>query len=401
MLAVVEHELDGESRWRDEAWLEELPARVAKRRSSRRRTRIAGLGAITATAGLALALLVLLPRSASLTYEVLNGSTNAGYVIGGSATKLQFSDGSKISLKSGTEAKVAEVDPRGARLNLRRGEAHVEITKAPHATWYVDAGPYTVHVTGTAFDVSWSEKERVFELALHHGSVVVKGPLVGSGFTLKPGQRMVGRTDGYVVVEGPGSAPSQRTHENKATELDQDTQEPSFAANEGPPSSTTASSTPSQRTSWASLVAQGKFRSVIEDAQKRGLEQTFATASLEDLSALSDAARYARNAEIARRALLSERQRFPRSRAASDAAFLLGRLAEDSGGGAVVWYDRYLADSPDGPYASQALGRKMMLWYRQRGAASAEPLAQEYLQRYPSGPYASAARKLASSPTPP
>jgi hypothetical protein len=36
----------------------------------------------------------------------------------------------------------------------------------------------------------------------------------------------------------------------------------------------------------------------------------------------------------------------------------------------------------------------MMLLYKQRGAAAAEPVAHEYLRRFPNGPYAAAARKI-------
>jgi TolA-binding protein len=147
-------------------------------------------------------------------------------------------------------------------------------------------------------------------------------------------------------------------------------------------------------TAWARQVAQGKFQAVIDEAQRRGLEQTLAGASIEDLSALADAARYASSTGIARRALLAERQRFPRSSAAHEAAFFLGRLAEERGDGALEWYDRYLAESPKGPYASQALGRRMMIFYRQRGKGTTLPLAQGYLERFPNGPYASAARKI-------
>jgi TolA-binding protein len=109
---------------------------------------------------------------------------------------------------------------------------------------------------------------------------------------------------------------------------------------------------------------------------------------------LADAARYAGRGSIAKRVLLAERQRFQSSSAAHDAAFFLGRIAEDSGGGAIEWYERYVSESPRGPYASQAFGRKMMLLYKQRGAVAAKPVAEEYLSRYPNGPYAAAARKL-------
>lgn len=394
---LAETQLDGTARPGDDSWLDDVPVRVA----TLRRTRRVRVGA--AAAGLSLAASVALfafSRPPELTYAVLNGAQNADYVLAQSGTKIRFSDGSEVSLDAGAEAKIAKVDAHGARLNLRRGEAHLEVVKTHGTAWYVDAGPYTVHVTGTAFDVSWSEKDRVFELALQHGSVVVNGPLVGSGFTMKPGQRMIGRADGYVVVEGPkpGAVAAQAPN----------TPDP-VLANDAPldldasasPSDVTSPPDAQQRTNWGQLVAQGKFRQVLADAQRRGIDQVLAGAPLADLSALADAARYAKNGELAKKALLAERTRFPNSRAASDAAFLLGRLAEDSGGGAVAWYDRYLARSPNGPYASQALGRKMMLSFREGGAVAAEPLAKQYLERYPSGPYASAARKLADrQPTP-
>jgi hypothetical protein len=36
----------------------------------------------------------------------------------------------------------------------------------------------------------------------------------------------------------------------------------------------------------------------------------------------------------------------------------------------------------------------MMLRYKQQGAAAAQPIASDYLSRYPNGPYAAAARKI-------
>jgi len=196
---LAEAQLDGSARAGDDAWLDEVPARVA----AIRRTRRIRVGSAAATFSLAAGIaLFALARPTQLTYAVLNGAQSADYVLAQEDTKIRFSDGSEVSLDRGAEAKVASVDAHGARVNLRHGEAHLEVVKQHDTQWYVDAGPYSVHVTGTAFDVSWSEKDRVFELSLQHGSVVVNGPLVGNGFTMKPGQRMVGRVDGYVVVEG-------------------------------------------------------------------------------------------------------------------------------------------------------------------------------------------------------
>ena len=147
--------------------------------------------------------------------------------------------------------------------------------------------------------------------------------------------------------------------------------------------------------SWTRQVAEGHFDAVLEQAERRGWERTLSNGSLEELAALADAARYAGRSSVAKRVLLAERQRFPGSRAAQDAAFFLGRIAEDSGAGGIDWYERYLSESPQGVYASQALGRRMMLIYKQRGPGAASAAAVDYLARYPNGPYAAAARKLA------
>jgi len=125
----------------------------------------------------------------------------------------------------------------------------------------------------------------------------------------------------------------------------------------------------------------------------------YQTAALEDLAALGDAARYARRTPIARAALLSIRRRFSSSSQAKEAAFFLGRISETSAGppaSALGWYEQYLAEDPSGVYASQALGRKLLIVHRESGAARAAPIAQEYLRRFPAGPHAPNARKLAA-----
>jgi hypothetical protein len=117
------------------------------------------------------------------------------------------------------------------------------------------------------------------------------------------------------------------------------------------------------------------------------------------LNALADAARYVRRSDVARRTLLAERERFPHSITAREAAFFLGGLSEDESGAAsaktaLEWYERYMTDSPRGTYAAQALGRQMILVHKLRGAAAARPIATEYLAQFPSGPYAEPAKKL-------
>jgi TolA-binding protein len=224
--------------------------------------------------------------------------------------------------------------------------------------------------------------------------VLVSGPLVGSGMALHAGQRVrTGLVNGKLELDTTDSVRGKVSSAAPAT-LDIDALSPTTT---GAPSAPGGAG-PGGALDWSRRAAQGEFAAVIEAAERRGLENTLSTASLADLAALADSARYARRGSLAKRVLAAQRKRFPASGVARDAAFFLGRLAEDDGSGALEWYDRYLAGSPRGTYASQALGRKMMLVYQQRGATSARAVADDYLTRFPSGPYAAAARKIQSEP---
>jgi hypothetical protein len=151
---------------------------------------------------------------------------------------------------------------------------------------------------------------------------------------------------------------------------------------------------------WSALIAEGDFSAIVQDAERRGLDVTLARGSALDLITLGDAARYTRKYEMARQALLALRARFPGSDRAKDAAFFLGRLSEvgpASSDTALTWYDTYLGEASRGPYASEALGRKLTLLVRM-DRERARTVARTYLQRFPEGNQAEFARSVAESP---
>jgi TolA-binding protein len=157
---------------------------------------------------------------------------------------------------------------------------------------------------------------------------------------------------------------------------------------------------------WRADLADGQASLVVADARRQGLSHVLEAADSEDLAALADAARYIGSEELARRALFSQRRRFPGSVRAAEASFLLGRLEDESAGGALrslAWYDRYLEEAPAGAYVSEALGRKMMVLERAHRRAEAAAIASDYLRRFPAGSYAHAASVLvgASGPAAP
>ena len=151
--------------------------------------------------------------------------------------------------------------------------------------------------------------------------------------------------------------------------------------------------------SWTALVERGAFEAVVTDAQRRGLDVTLTHGRAPELAALADAARYTRDDEVARRALLAERRRFPGSTLAREAAFLLGRLEErrNDSAAAIEWYRRYGLEDPDGRYVAEALGRRMVL-LASESSDEARRVAEDYLRRFPSGAYAARARAAVKAP---
>jgi len=388
--------LSGEPTRRDSASFAKIDAKIAARRRQHR----ALWATASAVAALAALVAVFVTQSRVLTYQVVNGAVVEGSrIVGGPSTEVRFSDGSELALTPGTETRIAALDARGGRVSLDEGTARVKIAKLPGAAWTLAAGPYSVRVTGTAFSLSWSRKKQAFEIAMKSGSVIVSGPLIGSGIALHAGQRLQSDVGTGRLVVDDGSAPAVAAGPAPSPSPAVTGEAPSAAAAlaASVPGSLVGEAPGAGRPAgldWRKKAAQGDFADVIAAAEKRGLDATLAGAPLDDLAALADSARYARRSSLAKRALMAERTRFPNSSAARDAAFFLGRIAEDEGGGASEWYDRYLTESPQGAYASQALGRKMMLAYQQRGAKASQALAAEYLARYPNGSYAGTARKI-------
>jgi TolA-binding protein len=397
LVGLAQRELHGETLLSDEAGFSKLQLRMNAPPRFWSRGWVAGLAAAGAATAFAATLLVLQASPAKLSFQVAGGALDAkGHVVGGEHTLIRFSDGSEAALARGAEAQIANVTERGADVVLTRGSMHVHIAKKPEAAWKVAAGPYDVRVTGTAFDVSWSSQSQAFDLRMETGAVIVTGPLAGSGIVLRAGQHLFGGVaEGRLTVEGGSQAAASPTPAPALSAREpaepSPAREPSDVA---PPAPSPAPHAGTEAHAWTRQVAQGHFNAVLNEAEQRGLDRTLSGGSLEELAALADAARYAGRSAVAKRVLMAERQRFPSSAAARDAAFFLGRIAEESGGGAVEWYERYVSESPRGAYASQAFGRKMMLLYKQRGANAAGPVATEYLSRYPNGPYAAAARKI-------
>ncbi|HEX3777922.1 MAG TPA: FecR domain-containing protein [Polyangiaceae bacterium] len=376
-------------------------------RSATRRAWIAPAAATLLAAGVAAAVLLLHHRAenAALSYVIENRTSNnerALDVGSGPPQTVRFSDGTEVRVDKGTRASIRFVTNHGAELALSRGALYAAVVHSPTSEWRFDAGPFVVHVTGTAFGLAWDPELDRFDLRLEHGSVTVSSPVVNDPIPVRAGQWLTIRShSNEVYIRDLPASTSNEEPEPDSPALDREA-EPS-----GVPSASSSAEVPSVAKiapdsghTWARDLVHGKADRVVDDALRRGLDRCLAESSAEELSALADAARYTRRNDVARRALLAERRRFAGSRTAMEAALLLGRLAEaeQNDSQALSWFDTYLAEAPGGERASEALGRKMAIVRHTAGDAAARAVAEEYLAKYPSGTYSSAARAILKTP---
>ncbi|HEY5373693.1 MAG TPA: FecR domain-containing protein [Polyangiaceae bacterium] len=324
--------------------------------------------------------------------ELVAPSTNSG------PADVRFSDGTLVRMEPGARGRVVRLDGEGATVAVYEGTAHVSVRHRANARWLFDAGPFEVLVHGTAFAISWDALSSRFDLQMESGVVSVTGPLSGGEIRLRAGQKLSITLADHEDGGAPAAAVVTGSHV-----ADLSAALPAPSALPDPMSAWPPDAVPQRpdRTpaanGWRAQLEEGRAAAIVAEAKRQGLGQVLDAADSEDLAALADAARYIGNDDVARRAFHAQRRRFPGSKRAAEASFLLGRLEDQSPAGAaraLAWYDRYLMEAPSGAYASEALGRKMMVLERSGQHEDALAIARAYLRRFASGSYAHAASAL-------
>ncbi|MDX2023051.1 MAG: FecR family protein [Deltaproteobacteria bacterium] len=369
------------------------PARVPPLRSTYVRHRgarlaVAGFCVVAACAAV---VAVWQRGEAAVTYEVVSGirvpAAEPTIVGGGESALLRFSDGTTAALEPGAQGRVRDLHAYGARVAIDKGRADFDVVHRERTSWLVEAGPYTVRVTGTRFRVAWDPATTVFDLQMRAGAVEVVGPYIKGAVVLMAGQSLrVRASDG----------------EQNAAMANQNASAPQALEPEPRPKASPPRAEPRRATSsLASLTAEGKYADVVSRVDGAGLANLLQHAPATELVALAEAARYTARLPLANKALHTIRARWPRTTVAADAAFVLGTLAEDVAhdrATAQRWYQSYLREQPKGRYASETMGRSLVLTQQFAGDAAAQAQAQQYLQRFPTGTYAGVARKILSTP---
>jgi TolA-binding protein len=347
------------------------------------------------------AVLLLFWRSPALTFEVHGAQLSGEYVSAPEAhpAELRFSDASTVVAAAGSRLRVEETTAHGARVLLERGRTSVRVVHVASTAWSFGAGPFEVKVTGTRFELAWDPGRETCELVLQEGSVEVRGPTGSGPVVVRAGQRFEGDAKRRTMQVRELAAPIEDEAEQAPVPA---RPEPSAAAPVGrePSSAGSPAVERAPRTeSWAARIAKGMFKEIVSEAEARGIPSCLTGCSAADLRALSDAARYTGNSALAEQALSALRQRFPGAQG-SEAAFLLGRLHEKRGTSstAQTFYEAYLREAPQGAFAAEALAGKLRTVNATQGRAAAQPIAREYLKRFPKGVHVSTAREILGEP---
>jgi ferric-dicitrate binding protein FerR (iron transport regulator) len=296
---------------------------------------------------------------------------------------IHFSDGTILSMASASRARVTETSSHGATVVLEEGSISASVVHRKASSWHVTAGPFTVLVTGTKFDVHWNAAEQALALDLHEGAVTVLGPSLGAGRRVSPGESI--RLSAVPKSETPPSAPAgERVAEATASHDDA--------------AKSTASDTGS-RSSWKQLALTEHYGDALAAAEAENFDAICRRASGADLLLLANTARFALSAKRAEQAYRAVRTRFAGTHEAAMAAFTLGRIAYDDRHAyreAAQWFQSYLQDEPSGGLATVAAGRLIEAYRAAGDTAAARAAAQSYLSKYPAGPHATLARSLVS-----
>jgi len=303
----------------------------------------------------------------------------------GHVVPVSFSEGSRLELRDGGRIRVLSVEAGATRVLVEDGvvDASIAHRQTGRTKWEFDAGAYRVTVNGTKFRMDYDAGSQALRVSTQEGQVTVTGGSLQNPAVVAAGQSLASapsQDEEPVAEREPGPAVSAAPIAPSALPV-----EPAARAARGEP--------------WQELLAAGRLREALRAAERADFEQVCETATVKELLALAEAGRSFGPSKRAVTALSALRRRFPRSPDASTAAFKLGRIALEKEGAysrAASWFETYLREQPNGPLMGDAFGRLMEARLKSGDKPGARAIAEQYMRRFPAGPYAAEARDILS-----
>lgn len=379
-----------------------LSSAMYRSRSTKHRIVLSAVAVIT-LAMISLALIVFVRLAQPLQFTVDGNSGAAQSWLAAPATRplaVRFSDGTHLQVQPSTRARVVDIDRHGAQIALETGAIHAEVVHTNRSLWRIIAGPFTIRVTGTRFDVDWDSASEQFAIAVREGSVAVSGSIVDVERAVVAGQilrvAVAQRRLEWIAQEQDGA---ESAREALPSHPEQPAPVVQPARTVSPSSESVSEPTVKDKgtVSWRVFAHRGDLRGAFAAAEAAGFGNECSSASPSELLVLGDGARLSNRPDRAVEALTTLRRRFPRDPRRAAAAFALGKVAFDqthSYREASEWFGTSRVEQPDGPLAREAAGRRIESLRNAGDLDGARAAAREYLGRYPDGPHAGIARML-------
>lgn len=294
---------------------------------------------------------------------------------------VEFTDETRVKLSPFSTLRVrSDAKERDVTARLSQGRADFSSGEDSVAKFTLQAGVYTLRPLGATFSFGYVPKNGQLDVKSQKGLILIRDE-AGKEYRIE-GSGELRLPEGAVRVETVTEASEDAVDSAVESRTQKSVSRAALPAASG--------------VTFKELASKGKFSEVVAAAKRQGIAQVLATASASELQELGQAARYTGDHALAAQTWNHITTRFS-GPSAQNARFFLGRLAEQRGdmGQALRYYDAYLNGGAGGVYTAEALGRKLTIVNKSQGAQKARPIAEDYLRRFPQGPYARTARELA------
>ena len=360
--------------------------------------------ATSAALGVALFLWIQRDTSARVECRLISGevvATGRWLVPATTPMRLDFSEGSSVSLQQGAKARVDTLDQRGATLTLASGRLRASVRKQ-RLRWRFLAGPYRVHVVGTQLAIDWRPDSQRIDVQVARGAVRVTGKplgdrtvLVNAGHRLRADRNQVHLAAAEDQSDAP---PVDAAIGDNATDGIQAIPDTAPTTRPRPRPALRGSGTAALLRKIRTLIGQEEAEQALALIKRSDLHRLIKQLNGEELLVLANAARLSDDLRVAGKLYSQIRRRSAGSRTAAWAALWLARLAFDQRrdyAAAARWFRAFLREARAGdPLIANARGRLMLALERSGQLSQARAVARSYLAQHPRGAYTAAARKL-------
>ncbi len=285
---------------------------------------------------------------------------------------IDFSEGTQLVMAPGSRGRVEDLGRAGASFLLERGAVRARVVHRSSTSWRFLAGPFEVHVTGTALGVDWDPARERFAVHVDEGSVTVHGPNVALQ-VVRAGEQCVVDLPSRTTRLSP-IGPDAPADADAPVDAGSDGLAAAVAMSAAPPAAARLAAPPV--VSWIKLDEKGDYDASYAAALSAGLASVLRASTSDELLRLAQVARLSGHRDTERQALVTCRRRFAGSERAAVAAYELGRSSSPSE--ASSWFDTYLGEQPNGSLAREASGRLV----EARASAGDDRGAREAAARY-------------------